>query len=111
MQQRARNGHRGRSAAVLLVGGGAVVIAAWIGGHPEVAAVVFVAYILLAVVAFVWSGGRGDVAAIMRSSADERQRGIIDLRASAGAFVTAVFAIGAAVVSIARTVATPGPTA
>lgn len=105
---RQRNGHRGASAAVLLVGGGAVAIAAWIGGQPGVAALVFAAYVVFAVIAFVWSGGGGDIAAIMRGGPDERQRGI-DLRAAAvAASATALFSIGGAIVNIARTGGDPG---
>jgi hypothetical protein len=108
MRQGSRRGHRGASAAVLLIGGGAVAAAAWIGGHPGVAAVVIGAYVVLAVVAFLWSGGRGDVAAIMRGGADERQHGL-DLRATAAAgTVTSIVTVGGAVVNIARTGGDPG---
>jgi hypothetical protein len=108
MRQGSRNGHRGASAAVLLIGGGAVAIASWAGGHPGVAAVVIGAYLVLAVIALLWSGGRGDVAATMRSGADERQRAI-DLRATAIAgSMTALFTIGGAIVNIARTGGDPG---
>ena len=108
MQQDSRSGHRGASAAVLLVGGGAVAAAAWIGGHPGVAAGVIGAYVVLAVTAFIWSGGRGDVAAIMRGGADERQR-TIDLRATAAAgFVTSLVTVIGAVVSIAQNGGDPG---
>lgn len=109
MQEDSRSGHRGASAAVLLVGGGAVAAAAWIGGHPGVAAGVIGAYVVLAVIAFIWSGGRGDVAAIMRGGGDERQRAI-DLRATAAAgIVTSLVTVGGAVVNIARTGGDPGP--
>ena len=108
MRQSSRNGHRGLSAAVLLVGGGAVAIAAWVGGHPGVAAAVIGAYIVLAVIAFVWSGGGGDVAAIMRGGSDERQHAL-DLRATAAAgSATALFTVAAAVVNIARNGGDPG---
>jgi hypothetical protein len=108
MRHGARQGHRAASMAVLLVGGGAVAIAAWVGGHPGVAVAVIGAYVVLAIVAFVWSGGHGDVAAILRSGGDERQRAM-DLRAAAGAaYCTALFALGGAVVSIARTGGDPG---
>lgn len=109
MRQSSRNGHRGASAAVLLVGGGAVATAAWIGGHPGVAAAVIGVYVVLALVAFIWSGGRGDVAAIMRGGADERQHAI-DLRAAAAAgIVTSLVTVTGAVVSIAQTGGDPGP--
>ena len=108
MRWGARNGHRGASTAVLLVGGGAVAGAAWIGGHPGVAAAVIGAYVVLAIIAFLWSGGRGDVAAILRGGGDERQRAI-DLRATAvAASCTAVFTLVGAVVSIARNGGDPG---
>jgi len=103
-----KNGHRGSSAAILLVGGGAVAVAAWAGGHPGVAAIVVGAYVVLAAIAFVWSGGSGDVAAILRGGSDERQRAI-DLRATAAAgSVTALFTVVAAIVNIARTGGDPG---
>jgi hypothetical protein len=109
MKQGSRSGHRGASAAVLLVGGGVVAAAAWIGGHPGVAAAVIGAYVILAVIAFMWSGGRGDVAAIMRGGGDERQRAI-DLRATAAAaIVTSLVTVAGAVVSIARNGGDPGP--
>lgn len=109
MRQGSRSGNRGASAVVLLVGGGAVAAAAWIGGHPGVAAIVLGAYVVLATIAFLWSGGRGDVAAVMRAGADERQHGL-DLRATAAAAgATAVFTLSGAVVSIARTGGDPGP--
>ena len=104
-----KNGHRAASAAVLLVGGGAVAIAAWISGHPGVAALVIGLYLVFAVIAFVWAGGGGDIAAIMRGGPDERQRAI-DLRASAiAATVTALWSVGGAIVNIARTGGDPGP--
>jgi len=66
---------------------------------------VIVAYVVLAVIAFIWSGRRGDVAAIMRGGGDERQRSI-DLRATAAAGIVTV---AGAVVNIARTGGDPGP--
>jgi hypothetical protein len=74
-----------------------------------VAAGVIVAYVVLAVIAFIWSGRRGDVAAIMRGGGDERQRSI-DLRATAAAgIVTSIVTVSGAVVNIARTGGDPGP--
>jgi hypothetical protein len=109
MRQGWRSGHRALSAAVLLIVGGAVAIAAWVGGHPGVAAAVIGTYVVLAGIAFAWSGGRGDVAAMMRGGGDERQR-LMDLRATAAASIaTALFAICGAVVNIARTGGDPGP--
>jgi len=105
----AKNGRRGLSAAVLVVGGALVAGAVWIGGEPGVAAVVFGAYLVFAAIAFKWSGGSGDVAAIMRGGSDERQRSI-DLRATAaGGTATALFTVAAAIVNIARTGGNPGP--
>ena len=83
--------------------------AAWIGGHPGVAAAMIGVYVVLAVIALIWSGGRGDVAAILRGGGDERQR-TLDLRATAAAgIVTTIVAIAGAIVNIARTGGNPGP--
>ncbi|MGZ5214002.1 MAG: hypothetical protein ACXWEG_06250 [Actinomycetota bacterium] len=111
MQRDPKSGHRGASTAVLLVVGGAVATAAWIGGHPGVAGAMIGVYVVLAVVALVWSGGRGDVAAIMRGGGDERQQAL-DLRATAAAgVVTTTVTIAGAVVNIARTGGTRASTA
>ena len=108
MMREGSGGHRGASAAVLLIGGGAVAAAAWIGGHPGVAAAVIAGYITLAAIAFVVAGRSGDLAAIMRGGADERQRGL-DLRATAASgIVTAIFAVAGAITSIAKTGGNPG---
>jgi predicted tellurium resistance membrane protein TerC len=105
----AKNGRRGLSAAVLVVGGALVAAAVWIGGGPRAAAIVFGAYLVFGLIAFIWSGGSGDVAAIMRGGSDERQHQI-DLRATAAAgSATALFTVAAAIVSIARTGGNPGP--
>ena len=61
-----RRGYRGATAAVLVVGGGAVAVACWVGGDHGLAIGLAVFYALAAVVAFLWSGGKGDIAAIMR---------------------------------------------
>ena len=71
-----RTGHRGVTAAVLLVGGGAVAAATWASGDHGLAVGLVVFYVLAAGVAYLWSGGKGDVAAIMRVGGDERQKGI-----------------------------------
>lgn len=67
---------RSATAAVLLIGGGAVSAAVWIGGDHGLAVGLIIFYIVAAGIAFVWSGGQGDVAAIMRAGGDERQRKI-----------------------------------
>ena len=71
-----RTGHRGVTAAVLLVGGGAVAAATCASGDHGLAVGLVVFYVLAAGVAYLWSGGKGDVAAIMRVGGDERQKGI-----------------------------------
>jgi hypothetical protein len=71
-----RTRHRGVTAAVLLVGGGAVAAATWASGDHGLAVGLVVFYVLAAGVAYLWSGGKGDVAAIMRVGGDERQKGI-----------------------------------
>ena len=71
-----RTGHRGLTAAVLIVGGGALAAATWASGDHGLAVGLVVFYVVAAGVAYLWSGGKGDVAAIMRVGGDERQKGI-----------------------------------
>ena len=71
-----RTGHRGVTAAVLIVGGGALAAATWASGDHGLAVGLVVFYVVAAGVAYLWSGGKGDVAAIMRVGGDERQKGI-----------------------------------
>ncbi|MCM3886640.1 hypothetical protein [Frankia sp. R82] len=88
--------------AVLIVGGGAITLGAWLGGDHDLALVLAVFYVVTAVVAFVVAGGRGDVAALLRVAGDERQRSL-DLRATAGsALAMATFCLGGMVVDLAR---------
>ena len=108
MMNTARSGYRSASAAVLLVGGGAVAVATWIGGDHGLAVGLVVFYAVAAGIAFVWSGGKGDIAAIMRVGGDERQRGLDrDAIAITGVAVT-VAALAGAIVQIARNL-DPGP--
>jgi hypothetical protein len=67
---------RGVTAAILVVGGGALATAAWVGGDPGLAIGLVVFYVLAAAIAYRWAGGQGDVAAMMRADADERQQNI-----------------------------------
>ena len=108
MRDTSKKGHRAVSVAPLLIIGGALAAAFWIGGHPAIAGIVIAIYAVFAVVAFVWGGGGGDVAAILRGGSDERQHDI-DLRATAVAgTVTALFTIVAAILNVARTGGDPG---
>jgi hypothetical protein len=103
MTRTTRSGNRNLTTAVLLVGGGALTAATWVGGDHGLAIALTVFYAVAGVVAYLWSGGKGDVAAIMRAGADERQRAI-DRDATSFACIAMVFAalIGA-VVQTART--------
>jgi hypothetical protein len=93
-----RSGHRSASAAVLIVGGGAIAVATWVGGDHGLAVGFVVFYLLAAGVAYWWSGGEGDVAAIMRVGGDERQRGLDrDAIAISGVAVAAAALVGAIV--------------
>src|SRR6478609_5665915 len=95
-------GHRGASAAVLLVGGGALAAATWIAGDHGFAIALVAVYVILAGVAYLWSGGRGDVAAIMRAGGDERQRSLDrDATAITGLVMGGAAIIGA-IVQVAR---------
>lgn len=66
--------HRGRTAMVLAVGGGALAVATWIGGEHGLAVGLVVFYAVATLIAYLWSGRDTDVAAIMRDGGDERQR-------------------------------------
>jgi hypothetical protein len=90
------------SAAVLLVGGGAIAAGVWAGGDHGFAVGLLGFYAVAGLIAYVWSGGSGDVAAIMRVGGDERQR-TMDLRATAisGFALSAACVIGM-IVDLAR---------
>lgn len=108
MTSSTRSGHRGATAAVLVVGGGALAVASWIGGDHGLAVGLVVFYVVAAGIAYVWSGGQGDVAAIMRVGGDERQRGLDrDATAIAGMAVS-LAALSGAVIQTARDL-DPGP--
>jgi hypothetical protein len=95
-------GHRGATAAVLLVGGGGLAAATWIGGDHGLALGLVAFYALVSAVAFLWSGRDGDVAAILRVGGDERQRRLdLDATAYAGLAMGAAAIVGA-IVSAAR---------
>ena len=95
-------GHRGATAAVLLVGGGGLAVATWIGGDHGLALGLVAFYAVFGVAAFLWSGRDGDIAAIMRVGGDERQRRLdLDATAYAGLAMAAAAIIGA-IVSAAR---------
>jgi hypothetical protein len=99
---------RGAVPAVLLVGGGALAAAAWIGGARDQALGLVACSLVAAAVAFRWAGGRGDVAAMMRTDADERQRSIgMEALAVTGIVMISVALIGT-VVQTARNL-DPGP--
>jgi hypothetical protein len=95
-------GHRGASVAVLVVGGGGLAAATWVGGDHGLAVGLIVFYAVAAVAAYIWSGRDGDVGAIMRAGGDERQRRLDrDATAIAGLAMTAAAIIGA-ILSAAR---------
>ncbi|HEV7525243.1 MAG TPA: hypothetical protein VGP92_09760 [Acidimicrobiia bacterium] len=95
-------GHRTASAAVLVVGGGAVAAAVWIGGDHGFAVALVAFYVLVAALVYAWSGGQGDIAAIMRVGGDERQRGLDrDANAITG-YVVSFAAITGVIVQTAR---------
>ena len=97
-----RTGHRGVTAAVLLVGGGAVAAATWASGDHGLAVGLVVFYVLAAGVAYLWSGGKGDVAAIMRVGGDERQKGIDRDATAITGMAMSLAALAGAIVETAR---------
>lgn len=73
---RTTKGHRTATPAVLVVGGGALAAATWIGGEHGLAVGLVVFYLLAAIGAYWWAGRDTDTGAIMRAGGDERQRRI-----------------------------------
>jgi len=67
---------RSATAGILLVGGGALAAATWVGGDHGLAVGLVVFYVVAAGTAYLWSRRDTDVAAIMRWEGDERQFGI-----------------------------------
>ena len=98
---------RSTSAAVLLVGGGAISIAVWVSGAHGFAVAVATAYVVLSLLVYLWAGGRGDVAAVLRLGSDERQRGLDRDATAISGVAMAMAAIIGAIVDIAR-VGNPG---
>jgi hypothetical protein len=108
MTSTSSTGHRTASAAILVVGGGAVAVAAWIGGGPGIAIGLVVFYALAAGAAYVWAGRDSDIGAILRAGGDERQTRLDrDATALAG-LAMALTAIVGAVVSMALNGGDPG---
>jgi hypothetical protein len=101
--------HRTAAAAILVVGGGAVAVAAWIGAGPAIAIGLVAFYALAGGAAYVWAGRDSDIGAILRAGGDERQTRLDrDATAFAG-LAMALTAIVGAIVSIARNGGDPGP--
>lgn len=91
-------GHRTASTAILLVAGGGLAAATWIGGDHVLAVGLTAFYAVAAVAAYLWSGRDSDVGAIMRVGGDERQQRLgHDATALAGLAMGTVAFIGAIV--------------
>jgi hypothetical protein len=89
-------GHRGTTAAVLVVGGGGLAVATWVGGDHGLAIGLLIFYAIAALAAYIWAGRDSDVGAIMRAGGDERQRRMDrDATAIAGIAMGATAIIGA----------------
>lgn len=101
-------GHRAAAPAILAVGGGALAVAAWIGGDPVIAIGLVVFYALAGGVAYVWAGRDTDVGAIMRAGGDERQRRLDRDATAVAGLAMALAAIVGAIVSTARNSGNPG---
>jgi hypothetical protein len=93
-----QHGRRGASAAVLVVAGGALAIATWIGGQHGLAVGLVGFYLLCALIAYNWAGRDSDVGAALRAGGDERQRHLDrDATAITGLVMIALAIIGAIV--------------
>jgi hypothetical protein len=95
-------GRRTASTIAYVALGGAITIAAGIGGSWPLAVVLGGFYAVTGGVLYWWAGRNGDVAALLRAGGDERQR-TLDLRATAlSGFAMGAFAIVATIVQLAR---------
>lgn len=89
-------GRRGASSAVLIVAGGALAVATWVGGQHAIALGLLVFYLVCAVVAYAWAGRDSDAGAALRAGGDERQRRLDhDATAIAGLAMIALAIVGA----------------
>ena len=88
--------------AALLVPGGAIAVATWVGGQHGWAVGIGIFYAICSLVVYVWSGQRGDVAALLRVDGDERQRQLdLGAMAIAGLAMTLCCIVGV-IVDLAR---------
>ena len=95
-------GRRRASMLAYVALGGAIAVAAWIGGSWPLAVVLGVFYVVTGGILYWWAGRHGDVAALLRASGDERQR-MLDLRVTAfSGLAMAAFAIAGTIVQLAR---------
>lgn len=95
-------GHRGATVAVLVVGGGGLAAATWVGGDRGLAIGLIAFYAVAALAAYIWSGRDSDVAAIMRAAGDERQRRLDRDATALSGLAMGLAAIIGAIVSAAR---------
>jgi hypothetical protein len=101
-------GHRSATPAILVVGGGALAVAAWIGGDPAIAIGLVAFYAVAGTVAYIWAGRDGDIGAILRVGGDERQQRLDRDATALSGLAMAVAAIVGAIVSVARNGGDPG---
>lgn len=101
-------GHRNATPAILVVGGGALAVAAWIGGDPAIAIGLVAFYAVASTVAYIWAGRDGDIGAILRVGGDERQQRLDRDATALSGLAMAVAAIVGAIVSVARDGGDPG---
>jgi hypothetical protein len=94
-------GHRGATAAVLVVAGGALAAATWAGGAHGLAIGLVGFYAVAAGGAYLWSGRDSDVGAVMRAGGDERQRRLDHDATTLAGLAMGVAALVGAVVSAA----------
>jgi hypothetical protein len=81
---------------VLVVGGGGLAVATWIGGEHGLAVGLLIFYAVAALAAYLWAGRDSDVGAIMRAGGDERQQRMDrDAMALAGLAMATAAIIGA----------------
>jgi hypothetical protein len=95
------SGRRGATSAVLVIAGGALAAATWIGGQHVVAVGLVVLYVVCAAIAYAWAGRDSDAGAALRSGGDERQRSLDRDATAITALVMITLAIVGSIVSAA----------
>lgn len=96
------SGHRTATAGTLVLGGGALAVATWIGGDHVLSIGLVAFYAIAAGLAYLWAGRDSDVGAILRVGGDERQRRLDRDATAVAGLAMGLTAVVGATISAAR---------